>query len=105
MAYKGQRMGGNDEQGRMMDAVRFIQQRFSDMKPNEVKEYKSQKEFVSAMKDVLSESELSSMYPSGEWEPQADIFLKNLWAKHSKKMQVAKPSTKGSMRGSRMQVR
>jgi hypothetical protein len=105
MAYKGQRVGMDDEQERRMGAMQFIQQRFKTVKPKEVQEYKSQGQFVSAMKDVLSESEVSSMYPSEVWEPQADRFLKNLWAKHSKKMATAKKPVPGSSRGSRMQMR
>jgi hypothetical protein len=105
MAYKGQRVPMDDDRERTMGAMQFIQQRFSGVKPKEVQEYKSQGQFVSAMKDVLSESEVSSMYPSEVWEPQANRFLKNLWAKHSKKMATAKKPVPGSSRGSRIQMR
>ena len=103
--YKGQRPKMSEEQERSGGAMEFIQRQFKGVKPKEVREYRSQGQFVSAMKDVLSEGEVSSMYPAEVWEPQADKFLKNLWAKHSKSMKVAKRPTTGSSRGSRMQMR
>lgn len=95
----------DEEMERSMGAGEFIRNQFKGFKPSDAKGYKNKREFISAMKDVLTEGDIYEMYPSSVWEPQADKFFTELWAKHSSKMQTAKKPVKGSSRGSRIQMR
>jgi hypothetical protein len=53
------------------------------------RQYRTPKEYVSAMIDAISESDIQSYFAAGDWQPQAERILTNIW-KQNNKMKVVR---------------
>jgi hypothetical protein len=53
------------------------------------RQYRTPKEYASAMIDAISESDIQKYFAAGDWQPVAQRMLKNIW-KQQNKMKVVR---------------
>jgi acid phosphatase class B len=53
------------------------------------RQYRSPKEYASAMIDSISESDIQDYFAAGDWQPVAEKMLANIW-KQQNKMKVVR---------------
>ena len=73
-----------DDSERMMGAMQYIRKKYGNKFSTEG--YKSPREFIASAKDVISESDISDMYPENVWSKAADKLLMNVWSKRKMKI-------------------
>jgi hypothetical protein len=73
-----------DNAERMMGAMQYIRKKYGTKWDTEG--YKSPKEFIQSAKDVISESDISDMYPENVWSKAADKLLMNVWSRRKMKI-------------------
>jgi hypothetical protein len=73
-----------DDSERMMGAMQYLRKKYGNKWNTEG--YKSPREFIASAKDVISESDISDMYPENVWSKAADKLLMNVWSKRKMKI-------------------
>ena len=73
-----------DDSERMMGAMQYIRKKYGNKFSTEG--YKSPREFIASAKDVISESDISDMYPENVWSKAADKLLMGVWSKRKMKI-------------------
>lgn len=73
-----------DNAERMMGAMQYIRKKYGNKFSTEG--YKSPREFIASAKDVISESDISDMYPENVWSKAADKLLMGVWSKRKMKI-------------------
>ena len=73
-----------DNSERMMGAMQYIRKKYGNKFSTEG--YKSPREFIASAKDVISESDISDMYPENVWSKAADKLLMGVWSKRKMKI-------------------
>jgi hypothetical protein len=73
-----------DDSERMMGAMQYIRKKYGNKFNTEG--YKSPREFIASAKDVISESDISDMYPENVWSKAADKLLMGVWSKRKMKI-------------------
>jgi len=53
------------------------------------RQYRTPKEYASAMIDAISESDIQDYFAAGDWQPVAEKMLANIW-KQQNKMKVVR---------------
>jgi acid phosphatase class B len=53
------------------------------------RQYRTPKEYASAMIDAISESDIQEYFAAGDWQPVAEKMLANIW-KQQNKMKVVR---------------
>lgn len=53
------------------------------------RQYRTPKEYVSAMIDAISESDIQEYFAAGDWQPQAEKILSTVW-RNANKMKVVR---------------
>jgi len=53
------------------------------------RQYRTPKEYASAMIDAISESDIQDYFAAGDWQPVAEKLLANIW-KQQNKMKVVR---------------
>lgn len=77
----------SDDAERMMGAMAYIRDKYGK---NWDTDYKSPREFVTAAKDVISESDISKKFPESVWSKAADKVLMGVWNNRKNKMKIAR---------------
>ena len=62
----------------------YLKDKMGSGKRFEPNSYAKLKDFKNAAMDVLSESEITSLFPKDVWESAANRYLSNVWKKSSK---------------------
>lgn len=62
----------------------YLKKKIGSGKQFEPNSYAKLKDFKNAAMDVLSESEITSIFPQQVWESAANRYLSNVWKKSSK---------------------
>jgi len=73
-----------DSSERMMGAMSYLRKKYGNKFSTEG--YKSPREFIASAKDVISESDISDMYPENVWSKAADKLLMGVWSKRKMKI-------------------
>ena len=73
-----------DNAERMMGAMSYIRKKYGTKW--DTKGYKSPREFIASAKDVISESDISDMYPESVWSKAADKLLMGVWSRRKMKI-------------------
>lgn len=77
----------HEDAERMMGAMAYIRDKYGK---NWDTDYKTPREFMSAAKDVISESDISDMYPEEVWSKAADKVLMGVWNRRKNKMKIVR---------------